>query len=93
MTLGGSPFPPIADYGFLSDCETMALVAPSGNVEWMCLPRVDSPSVFGAMLDRSAGYFRIGPSGVGVPASRRYLPGHDGAGDQLGHRCGLDDRA
>jgi alpha,alpha-trehalase len=75
LTLGGSPFPPIADYGFLSDNESMALVAPSGSVEWMCLPRVDSPSVFGAMLDRSAGYFRIGPSGVNVPASRRYLPG------------------
>ena len=48
ITLGGSPFPPIADYGFLSDNESVALVAPSGNVEWMCLPRVDSPSVFGA---------------------------------------------
>ncbi|MBV9309960.1 MAG: glycosyl hydrolase family 15, partial [Solirubrobacterales bacterium] len=75
VTLGGSPFPPIADYGFLSDCETVALVAPSGNVEWLCLPRVDSPSVFGAMLDRDAGAFRIGPSGINVPASRRYLPG------------------
>jgi GH15 family glucan-1,4-alpha-glucosidase len=75
VTLGGSPFPPIADYAFLSDNESMALVAPSGNVEWLCLPRVDSPSVFGAMLDRSAGYFRIGPTGVSVPASRRYLPG------------------
>ncbi|WP_235488450.1 hypothetical protein, partial [Frankia sp. AvcI1] len=32
---GGSPFPPIAEYGFLSDCETTCLVAPSGNVEWM----------------------------------------------------------
>src|SRR5579862_1396590 len=71
-SLGGSPFPPIADYGFLSDNESLALVAPSGNVEWMCLPRVDSPSVFGAMLDRSAGYFRVGPSGISVPASRRY---------------------
>ncbi len=70
-----SPFPPIADYAFLSDCETIALVAPGGAVEWMCLPRVDSPSVFGAMLDRDAGYFRIGPAGVAVPASRRYLPG------------------
>ena len=59
-----SPFPPIADYAFLSDCEATALVAPSGNVEWMCLPRMDSPSVFGAMLDRDAGGFRLGPADV-----------------------------
>jgi GH15 family glucan-1,4-alpha-glucosidase len=45
-TVNGSPFPPIADYGFLSDCEVCALVAPSGNVEWMCLPRMDGPSIF-----------------------------------------------
>src|SRR5215467_7446463 len=70
-----SPFPPIADYGFLSDCEVTALVAPSGNVEWMCLPRMDSPSVFGAILDRGAGGFRLGPADVVVPAARRYLPG------------------
>ena len=55
VPLGGSPYPPIADYAFLSDCEVCALVAPSGNVEWMCLPRFDGPSVFGAMLDRDAG--------------------------------------
>ncbi|HEX2043002.1 MAG TPA: glycoside hydrolase family 15 protein [Acidimicrobiales bacterium] len=72
---GRSPFPPIASYGFLSDCEVNALVAPSGNVEWMCAPRPDSPSVFGTMLDRSAGGFRIGPADVTVPAGRRYLPG------------------
>src|SRR5437870_9935721 len=72
---GASPFPPIADYGFLSDCEASALVAPSGNVEWMCLPRMDSPSVFGAILDRGAGGFRFGPTDVSVPAARRYLPG------------------
>jgi alpha,alpha-trehalase len=73
--LRDSPFPPIGDYGFLSDCETTALVAPSGNVEWLCLPRIDSPSVFGAILDRDAGGFRFGPSDIMVPAARRYLPG------------------
>jgi alpha,alpha-trehalase len=70
-----SPFPPIADYAFLSDCETCALVAPNGNVEWLCLPHFDSPSVFGAILDRDAGGFRLGPDDVEVPAARRYLPG------------------
>lgn len=70
-----SPFPPIAEYGFLSDCETCALVAPSGAIEWMCLPRFDGPSVFGALLDRDAGTFRLGPADTMVPAARRYLPG------------------
>jgi alpha,alpha-trehalase len=70
-----SPFPPIADYGFLSDCHTGALVASDGGVEWLCLPHFDSPSVFAAMLDRGAGRFRVGPYGVYVPAGRRYLPG------------------
>ena len=71
----GSPFPPIAEYGFLSDCEVSALIAASGAVEWMCLPRMDSPSVFATVLDRGAGSFRLGPADVSVPAGRRYLPG------------------
>lgn len=70
-----STFPPIDDYAFLSDCETTCLIARNGSVEWMCIPRPDSPSVFGAVLDRSAGHFRIGPYGQNVPAARRYLPG------------------
>src|SRR4030088_3051078 len=70
-----SSFPPIAEYAFLSDCEVNALIAPSGRVEWMCLPRPDSPSVFAAMLDRAAGSFRLrpprgaGPAGAGAPAA------------------------
>ena len=72
---GDSAFPRIGEYAFLSDCETTALVAPSGNVEWLCLPRMDSPSVFGAILDRDAGGFRFGPADLMVPAARRYLPG------------------
>ncbi|MFY2788542.1 glycoside hydrolase family 15 protein [Rhodococcus sp. MALMAid1271] len=70
-----SAFPPIDDYAFLSDCETTCLIARNGSVEWMCVPRPDSPSVFGAILDRSAGHFRVGPYGQSVPAARRYLPG------------------
>ncbi|HSZ14726.1 MAG TPA: glycoside hydrolase family 15 protein [Solirubrobacteraceae bacterium] len=74
-TVVDSPFPPIADYGFLSDCHTCALLASDGSIEWMCLPHFDSPSVFGAMLDRGAGSWRVGPYGVFVPAGRRYIPG------------------
>jgi GH15 family glucan-1,4-alpha-glucosidase len=74
-TVGGSRFPPIAEYGFISDCEVCALVAPSGSVEWMCLPRMDGASVFAAVLDRHAGWFRLGPADVTVPSDRRYLPG------------------
>src|SRR5215467_4628249 len=70
-----STFPPIAEYGFLSNCEQSCLVAPNGAVEWLCLPRPDSPSVFGALLDRAAGTFRFGPSNTQVPQHRRYVPG------------------
>jgi GH15 family glucan-1,4-alpha-glucosidase len=70
-----NPFPPIADYAFLSDCENTCLISSAGSVEWMCAPRPDSPSFFGAILDRGAGHFRISPYGVTVPAARRYLPG------------------
>ncbi|MCV7194782.1 glycoside hydrolase family 15 protein [Mycolicibacterium brumae] len=70
-----NPFPPIADYGFLSDCETTALISSAGSVEWMCVPRPDSPSVFAAILDRGAGHFKLAPYGVAVPSARRYLPG------------------
>ncbi len=73
--LQSSPFPPIADYGFLSDCHTGALVASDGSIEWMCMPHFDSPAVFAAMLDRGAGTFRIGPYGTYVPVGRRYVPG------------------
>ena len=72
---GRSPFPPIADYAFLSDCESTCLIAPSGAVEWMCAPRMDSPSFFSAMLDRAAGSFRLAPYDENFPAARRYLPG------------------
>ena len=70
-----SPFPPIADYAFLSDCHTGALIAPDGAVDWLCVPRFDSPSVFGSLLDRQAGSFRFGPFGFNVPTQIAYEPG------------------
>ena len=74
-TVAGSGFTPIAEYGFLSDCHTGALVGPDGAVDWLSVPRFDAPSVFSALLDRRAGHFRFGPYGVYVPTARRYLPG------------------
>ena len=71
----GSPFPPIAEHAFLSNCHTGALVAPDGSIEWLCVPRFDSASVFGSLLDRGAGYFRFAPYGINVPTARTYEPG------------------
>jgi GH15 family glucan-1,4-alpha-glucosidase len=70
-----SPFTPIAEYAFVSDCHTGALIAPDGGVDWLCVPRFDAPSVFASLLDREAGTFRLGPFGINVPSARRYEPG------------------
>src|SRR5436190_15377837 len=70
-----SPFPPIADYAFLSDCHTGALVAADGAIDWLCVPRFDAPSIFGSLLDRGAGFFRLGPFGISHPTARNYEPG------------------
>jgi trehalase-like protein len=70
-----SPFPPIADYAFLSDCHTGALIGPDGSVGWLCVPSFDSPSVFGTLLDRQAGYFRFAPFGINHATARAYEPG------------------
>ena len=87
---GGSPFPPIATLAFLSDCEVAALLGPDGSVEWMCLPRFDGPSVFGALLWTATPGVQARPDrhprGGGPPLP----PRHDGPGDDVEHAHRLD---
>ncbi|MFI6595916.1 glycoside hydrolase family 15 protein [Nonomuraea sp. NPDC050536] len=63
---------PISDYALLGDCRSAALVTSDGSVDWLCVPRFDSPSIFGRLLDEDAGYWSIRPSRPGK-ATRRYL--------------------
>jgi alpha,alpha-trehalase len=65
---------PVANYGLLADCNSAALVDRDGSIDWLCLPRYDSPAVFARILDRNAGHWSIRPNGP-YSSDRRYLPG------------------
>lgn len=54
----------IADYGFLSDCRSAALVSSQGSIDWWCPARFDAPSVFARLLDADAGHWSIEPVGA-----------------------------
>jgi len=63
---------PTADYAVISDCHSAALVSCGGSIDWLCFPRFDSPSVFGRLLDSSAGHWSIRPIGD-ARTTRRYV--------------------
>jgi GH15 family glucan-1,4-alpha-glucosidase len=66
----------IEDYGLIGDLQTAALVGRDGAVDWLCLPRFDSPSCFAALLgDETHGQWRLAPAGEAQAISRRYRPG------------------
>src|SRR4051812_13524540 len=67
-------FKPIADYGLLSDCNTSALVSRDGSIDWLCMPRFDSPALFARILDPEAGHWTIAPA-VRSSVERRYAAG------------------
>jgi GH15 family glucan-1,4-alpha-glucosidase len=73
MTAGRDGFKPIEDYGAIGNLRTVALIARDGSIDWLCLPYMDSSSVFGAILDNDrGGFFRVAPAGAG-PGEQRYI--------------------
>jgi len=68
-------YPLIANHGLIGDLQTAALVTTDGSIDWFCAPRFDSPSIFGALLDKGrGGHFRIRPSGGAFDTRQMYLP-------------------
>jgi GH15 family glucan-1,4-alpha-glucosidase len=65
---------PIGSYGLLSNCNTAALAGSDGSIDWLCLPRFDSPAVFAALLDPRAGHWSITPADD-YTVARRYEDG------------------
>ena len=67
---------PIEDYALVGDLHTGALISRDGSVDWLCLPRFDSSSVFAALLDSDdAGHWSVAPHGGGTVVERQYLAG------------------
>jgi GH15 family glucan-1,4-alpha-glucosidase len=63
----------IEDYALLGDLQAAALVGVDGSVDWLCLPRFDSPACFAALLgDAGNGRWLVAPAGPGATSTRRY---------------------
>lgn len=68
-------YPLIENHGLIGDLQTAALVTTEGTVDWFCVPRFDSPSVFGALLDKDkGGHCTVRPKHATYTTKQLYLP-------------------
>ena len=77
--------PKIEDYALLGDLHTAALVSTAGSIDWLCLPRFDSPAAFAALLHNDeAGHWALAPAAGGTCTTRRCSPEQPCAGHPAG---------
>ncbi|HEV3123314.1 MAG TPA: glycoside hydrolase family 15 protein [Candidatus Dormibacteraeota bacterium] len=74
MNVERLPYLPIEDHGVIGDLHTVALIASDGAIDWCCFPRFDSPSIFGAILDRHGGHFTVSSTDWSQHRRQMYLP-------------------
>src|ERR1022692_2227458 len=75
LRMSEQDYPPIGEHGLIGDLQTSALVTVDGTIDWLCLPRFDSPSVFSALLDTErGGHWRMAPTCEVSKTHQFYFP-------------------
>src|SRR5688500_6923165 len=88
------PYQPIENYGLIGNLHTAALVGIAGSIDWLCVPKFDSPSVFAAILDdRKGGRFRISASGDNLRQKQYYWPNTNVLIIRFSHADGIGEIA